>query len=217
MDCKVDGENPLIATAPSLADYLNEESATYFKEVRSYLDDANIDYEVDVTLVRGLDYYNHTAFEIMSTSAGFGAITTLCGGGRYNGLAEDIGGPSAPGIGFAMSIERLLLALEAEGKSFDDESALDVYVVTLGEEAKQVGVKLLVQLREAGIRSDMDYLGRKMKAQMKSADRLNAKTVIVIGEDEVAENVVMLRNMEDRSQVKVPTQELVQKLNEILG
>jgi histidyl-tRNA synthetase len=217
LDCKVDGENPLIASAPSLADYLNVESAAYFKAVRSYLDDANIAYEVDVTLVRGLDYYNHTAFEIMSTSAGFGAITTLCGGGRYNGLAEDIGGPSAPGIGFAMSIERLLLALEAEGKSFDDESALDVYVVTMGEEAKQVGVKLLVQLREAGIRSDTDYLGRKMKAQMKSADRLNAKTVIVIGEDEVAENVVMLRNMEDRTQVKVPTQELVQKLNEILG
>ena len=217
LDCKIDGENPLIASAPSLADYLNEDSAAYFKAVRSYLDDANIAYEVDVTLVRGLDYYNHTAFEIMSTSAGFGAITTLCGGGRYNGLAEDIGGPSAPGIGFAMSIERLLLALEAEGKSFDDESALDVYVVTMGEEAKQVGVKLLVQLREAGIRSDTDYLGRKMKAQMKSADRLNAKTVIVIGEDEVAENVVMLRNMEDRTQVKVPTQELVQKLNEILG
>ncbi|WP_210468818.1 histidine--tRNA ligase [Sporosarcina sp. 6E9] len=216
LDCKVDAENPLIASAPSLADYLNDESATYFKDVLSYLDDAGIDYEVDVTLVRGLDYYNHTAFEIMSTSAGFGAITTLCGGGRYNGLAEDIGGPSAPGIGFAMSIERLLLALEAEGKSFDDESALDVYVVTLGDEAKRIGVKLLGQLRAAGIRSDTDYLGRKMKAQMKSADRLNAKTVIVIGENEVAEDVVMLRNMADRAQEKVATQDLVQKLNEIL-
>ncbi|QUW22451.1 histidine--tRNA ligase [Sporosarcina sp. Marseille-Q4063] len=216
LDCKVDAENPLIASAPSLADYLNDESATYFKDVLSYLDDADIDYEVDVTLVRGLDYYNHTAFEIMSTSAGFGAITTLCGGGRYNGLAEDIGGPSAPGIGFAMSIERLLLALEAEGKSFDEESALDVYVVTMGDEAKRVGVKLLSQLRAAGIRSDTDYLGRKMKAQMKSADRLNAKTVIVIGENEVTENVVMLRNMADRSQEKVATGELVEKLNEIL-
>ena len=104
MDCKVDGENPLILLLLHFADYLNEESATYSKEVRSYLDDSNIDYEVDVTLVRGLVNYNHTAFEIMSTSAGFGAITTLCGGGRYNGLAEDIRGPSAPGVGFAMSL-----------------------------------------------------------------------------------------------------------------
>ena len=124
LDCKVDSENPLMASAPSLADYLNEESAAYFKEVKSYLDDSEIAYEVDANLVRGLDYYNHTAFEIMSTSEGFGAITTLCGGGRYNGLAEDIGGPSAPGIGFAMSIERLLLAMEAEGKSFEDEPDL---------------------------------------------------------------------------------------------
>ena len=98
----------------------------------------DIPYEVDPNLVRGLDYYNHTAFEIMSTADGFGAITTLCGGGRYNGLVEEIGGPDAPGIGFAMSIERLLLALEAEGKSFDEESTLDVYVVAMGEEQNKL-------------------------------------------------------------------------------
>ena len=143
LDCKVDSGNPLIASAPSLADYLNEASAQYFEEVKSYLDDAGIAYEVDANLVRGLDYYNHTAFEIMSTSEGFGAITTLCGGGRYNGLAEEIGGPSAPGIGFAMSIERLLLAMDAEGKSFEAEPALDVYIVTLGEAARRPGFKLL--------------------------------------------------------------------------
>lgn len=217
LDCKVDGENPLIASAPSLANYLNEESAAYFKAVTAYLDDANIAYEIDANLVRGLDYYNHTAFEIMSTAEGFGAITTLCGGGRYNGLAEEIGGPSAPGIGFAMSIERLLLAMEAEGVAFDNEPNLDVYVVALGEEAKRVGVKLLGQLRAAGIRSDIDYTDRKMKAQMKSADRLAAKSVIIIGEDEVAEDVVMVRNMADRQQDKVSTTDVIEKIKEILG
>ena len=169
----------------------------YFNDVKSYLDELGIDYEVDVNLVRGLDYYNHTAFEIMSTSDGFGAITTLCGGGRYNGLAEEIGGPSAPGIGFGMSIERLLLAMEAEGITIEDKSKLDVYIVTLGEEARRPGVKLLGELRKSDIRSDIDYLDRKMKAQMKSADRLHARTVILIGEDEVAEGVAMVRNMAD--------------------
>ena len=216
LDCKVDNENPLIAAAPSLADYLNEESASYFNAVTSYLDDANIAYEIDANLVRGLDYYNHTAFEIMSTSEGFGAITTLCGGGRYNGLAEEIGGPSAPGIGFAMSIERLLLAMEAEGKSFDEEPNLDVYVVVLGEEAKHVGVKVLGNLRAAGLRSDMDYMDRKMKTQMRAADRLNAKTVIVIGEDEVAEDVVMLRNMAGGSQEKVQMSDLMEKIKQMV-
>src|SRR5690606_11200038 len=114
LDCKVDRNHPLMATAPSLADYLNEESQAYFDEVQSYLSSMDIDFVVDPNLVRGLDYYNHTAFEIMSDAEGFGAITTLAGGGRYNGLVEDLGGPESPGIGFAMSIERLLLALEME-------------------------------------------------------------------------------------------------------
>ena len=216
LDCKVDSGNPLMASAPSLADYLNEESASYFEQVKSYLDDAGIAYVVDANLVRGLDYYNHTAFEIMSTSDGFGAITTLCGGGRYNGLAEEIGGPSAPGIGFAMSIERLLLAMDAEGKSFANDPALDVYIVTLGDSARRPGFKLLRELREAGIRSDMDFMDRKMKAQMKSADRLHARTVILIGEDEVTEGVAQLKNMEDGTQEKVPVSELIEKVKETL-
>ncbi len=212
LDCKVDSENPLIESAPSLANYLNEESTAYFEAVKTYLTDANIDFVVDHNLVRGLDYYNHTAFEIMSDSEGFGAITTLCGGGRYNGLTEEIGGPAAPGIGFAMSIERLLLAMEAEGVTFDAEPTLDAYVVTLGDAAKRVGAKLLTDLRANGLRSDMDYTDRKMKAQMKSADRLEAKYVIVIGDEEVEEDVVMLRNMSDRAQDKISTADVVQKL-----
>lgn len=212
LDCKVDSENPVIESAPSLANYLNEDSAAYFDAVKTYLEDAGIEYEVDANLVRGLDYYNHTAFEIMSTSEGFGAITTLCGGGRYNGLAEEIGGPAAPGIGFAMSIERLLLAMEAEGVSFNEESGLDVYVVTLGDRAKRVGANLLSTLRSHGLRADMDYTNRSMKAQMKSADRLEADYVIVIGDDEVAADVVMLRNMSNRQQDKIVTADVVEKI-----
>lgn len=212
LDCKVDHENPLIATAPSLADYLNEESVQYFDTVKMYLEDAGIDYVVDANLVRGLDYYNHTAFEIMSTASGFGAITTLCGGGRYDGLTEEIGGPAAAGIGFGMSIERLLLAMEAENVSFENDATLDVYVVALGDEAKRVGTNALRMLRDHGFRSDMDYMNRKMKAQMKSADRLSAKYVVIIGEDEVAENAVLVRNMENREQEKVTLENLVSKI-----
>ncbi|WP_252502863.1 histidine--tRNA ligase [Sporosarcina sp. Marseille-Q4943] len=217
LDCKVDREYPLMKTAPSLADYLNEQSAAYFEQVKGYLDEVGISYELDPNLVRGLDYYNHTAFEIMSTASGFGAITTLCGGGRYNGLAEEIGGPSAPGIGFGMSIERLLLALEAEGKSFTQDAELDVYIVTLEESAHRKGFKLLNELRNAGIRADMDYMDRKMKAQMKSADRFNAKAVIVIGEDEVEGKVVQLKNMADGSQEKVEDENIIGKITEQLN
>lgn len=209
LDCKVDHEHPLMTTAPSLIDYLNDQSTAYFEQVKTYLDDLEIPYVVDPNLVRGLDYYNHTAFEIMSTSKGFGAITTLCGGGRYNGLAEEIGGPSAPGIGFAMSIERLLLAMEAEEKTFEQLPELDVYIVALGLEARRLGFSLLGQLRKAGIRAEMDYMDRKMKAQMKSADRLAVQTVIVIGEDEVAEQVVQVKSMQDGTQQKVAVDQVV--------
>lgn len=216
LDCKVDREHPLMATAPSLTDYLNEDSASYFEQVKKYLDDVGITYELDPNLVRGLDYYNHTAFEIMSTSSGFGAITTLCGGGRYNGVAEEIGGPASPGIGYALSIERLLLAMEAEGKSFMQDPDLDVYIVTLEAAAHRKGFKLLNELRNAGIRADMDYMDRKMKAQMKSADRHNAQVVIVIGEEEVEGQAVQLKTMADGTQERVEDKNIVATLQEKL-
>src|SRR5690606_17149961 len=131
-------------------------------------DTLEIPYTVDPTLVRGLDYYNHTAFEIMSTQEGFGAITSLCGGGRYNGLVEEFGGPETPGIGFALSIERVISALEAEKKKLPMGEALDVYIVTLGEQAKRRATRLLHELRSAGFSCDMDYMGRKIKAQFKA-------------------------------------------------
>ncbi|MGG0657625.1 histidine--tRNA ligase [Rummeliibacillus pycnus] len=212
LDCKVDRDHPLMATAPALTDYLNEESANYFEQVKKYLDVLGISYVVDPNLVRGLDYYNHTTFEIMSTAEGLGAITTLCGGGRYNGLVEEIGGPESPGIGFAMSIERLLLALEAEGKELDTENQLDMYIVAMDEEAKLKAVELASSFRAKGISTEIDYSNRKMKAQMKSADRQKATWVIVLGESEIAEQQATVKNMATGNQEMIPFHDLVNYL-----
>lgn len=212
LDCKVDREHPLMATAPSLADYLNEESAAYFTQVKDYLDELGISYVVDPNLVRGLDYYNHTAFEIMSEAEGFGAITTLAGGGRYNGLVEDLGGPESPGIGFAMSIERLLLALEMEKVEIGQDQSLDAYVIAMDAASKKKAVSIVSDLRANGISADMDFTDRKMKAQMKSADRKKARFVIVIGESELESGKAAVKEMATRDQQEVPFGELAENI-----
>ncbi|MBX0315042.1 histidine--tRNA ligase [Planococcus glaciei] len=208
LDCKVDRDHPLMATAPSLADYLNEESQAYFDQVKMYLDELGIEYVIDPNLVRGLDYYNHTAFEIMSDAEGFGAITTLCGGGRYNGLVEDLGGPESPGIGFAMSIERLLLALEMEKVEIGQSQNLEVYVIAMDDASKKKAFGIIKELRSNGISADMDYTGRKLKAQMKSADRKGAAYVIVMGETEMASGQVALKEMATGEQQTVAFAEI---------
>ncbi|MFJ6411443.1 histidine--tRNA ligase [Terribacillus saccharophilus] len=217
LDCKKDREHPKVKSAPSIHDYLNDESKAYFDGVKANLDAIGIPYEVDPNLVRGLDYYNHTAFEIMSNAEGFGALTTLTGGGRYNGLVEEIGGPSTPGIGYALSIERLLFALEAEGIELPVEAGTDVYVVALGDEAVQKeAAKLTYQLRLAGVTADKDYLGKKMKGQFKAADRQQAKFVVVLGEDELEKGVISLRNMQDGQQNEVAIKEAVDTIKQQL-
>ncbi|WP_085508963.1 histidine--tRNA ligase [Thalassobacillus devorans] len=218
LDCKKDREHPAMETAPSVLDYLNEESSEYFEQVKSYLDAMEIPYVVDKNLVRGLDYYNHTAFEIMSDAEGFGAITTLSGGGRYNGLVEDMGGPETPGIGFALSIERLLMALEAEGIELPVNDGIDCYFVALGDQAEKEAVRLTYQLRKAGVQVDKDYLGRKIKSQFKSADRHKAKYVIVLGENELEAGQANVKFMETGEQKEVSLDELVTYLkNELAG
>ncbi|MBM7554656.1 histidine--tRNA ligase [Thalassobacillus pellis] len=217
LDCKKDRDHPAMESAPSVLDYLNDYSRNYFNKVKVYLDTMGIDYVVDKNLVRGLDYYNHTAFEIMSDAEGFGAITTLSGGGRYNGLVEEMGGPETPGIGFAMSIERLLMALEAEGIQLPIDDTLDCYFVAMGDEAKTETVRLAYLLRKNGIQVDKDYLDRKLKAQFKSADRLKAKYVIVLGEQELAENKANVKKMTTGEQIEVSLDELVSYLKKELG
>ena len=216
LDCKVDRNHPSMNTAPSILDFLNEKSKEYFEQVKSYLDLMGIPYEVDPNLVRGLDYYNHTAFEIMSEAKGFGAITTLCGGGRYNGLVEELGGPTTPGIGFGMGIERLLMALEAENVDIPLEDGLDCFLVSLGEGSKKEAVRLVHELRQHGIQVDQDYQGRKVKAQFKAADRYKAKYVLVLGEDELQKQVINVKEMATGEQVEVPLNQLTKTMKEKL-
>lgn len=216
LDCKKDRDHELMKSAPSILDYLNDYSLNYFEKVKSYLNALEIDYVVDPNLVRGLDYYTHTAFEIMLEKEGFGAITTLCGGGRYNGLSEQIGGPSAPGIGYAMSIERCLSAIEAENIELPLEERVDVYLVSLGETAKDYTVGLLKKLRLENINAERDYQDRKMKAQMKSADRLNAKVVAILGEDELAQGKITIKMMDTSEQLEVNLEDFVQIIKERL-
>ncbi len=214
LDCKKDRDHELMASAPQLTDYLNEESAAYFERVKAYLEALDISYELDPNLVRGLDYYNHTAFEIMSTASGFGAITTLAGGGRYNGLVEELGGPSSPGIGFAMSIERLLLALEAEQVEIEDNSASDAYVIALGDAPKLEAMKIVKALRDSGISAEMDYADRKLKAQMKSADRKKSQFVFILGEDELNSRSVQIKELATGDQQMVAIEEAVSYLQQ---
>ncbi|MED4070680.1 histidine--tRNA ligase [Priestia endophytica] len=216
LDCKKDRNHELMKTAPSILDYLNDYSKEYFEKVQQYLTDLHIPFEVDANLVRGLDYYNHTAFEVMSEAEGFGAITTLCGGGRYNGLSEQIGGPEAPGIGFALSIERLLAALEAESVELPIEQGIDCYVVTLGHKAKDKSVSLVNDLRLSGIAAEKDYQDKKVKAQFKAADRLSAKYVAVLGDDELEQNVINVKNMETGEQEEVSLSSFVSYVKEKL-
>ncbi|MFT8391280.1 MAG: histidine--tRNA ligase [Sporolactobacillus sp.] len=198
LDCKKDHAHPLMATAPSIIDYLTDEAHDYFEQVKAALDSIGIAYELDPTLVRGLDYYNHTTFEIMGATGS--AISTLAGGGRYNGLVSELGGPETTGVGFALSIERLLIALESEAVGLQTSDKLDCYLAAIGPEAEKKAVVLLNQLRQNGIRADKDYLGRKIKGQFKAADRENAAFVLVIGDDELASRQAVVKNMADASQ-----------------
>lgn len=214
LDCKKDKDHELVQTAPRMYDYLNDESKAYFEAVKNKLDDLEIEYEVDYNLVRGLDYYTHTAFELMSDSEGFGAITTLCGGGRYNGLLELLDGPQKTGIGFALSIERLLLALEAEGITIPDESGIELYICTMTDEARDVASTLLHKLRKNNISAEMDYENRKLKAQMKDADRKNARYTIVLGDDELSSEAVDIKEMATGDSKNVKFYELIEFLED---
>ncbi len=209
LDCKKDRDHELMHSAPSILEYLNEESSLYFNKVKSYLTDLQIDFEVDSGLVRGLDYYNHTAFEIMSDAEGFGAITTLCGGGRYNGLVEGLGGPETPGIGFALSFERLLAALNAEGIELPVEERVDCYVAAIGDAASRKSVSLVNELRKAGLVAEKDYLNKKVKGQFKAADRLQAKFVAILGDEELERNVINVKNMETGDQEEVQIEQFI--------
>jgi histidyl-tRNA synthetase len=208
LDCKVDQEH--FHEAPALLEHLDEESAAHFAKVQSYLDQMGIAYEINPKLVRGLDYYTHTAFEFKA--AGIGTIDTIGGGGRYNGLVSEIGGPEHCGVGFGLGLERVILVLENQGIELPMNTRPLVYFVTMGEEAEQSAMRLLHDLRKAGIAAEKDYGGRKMKAQLKSADRLQAKYAAILGEDELKRNEIILKSLATGEQETISLQNLQEHL-----
>lgn len=210
LDCKKDSDKPYMADAPKITDCLCEECAEHFAKLKELLTSAGISFTHDPRLVRGLDYYTKTAFEIKYPP--LGAQSAVAGGGRYDGLIEEMGGNPTPAVGFATGLERLLLALESQNLLPEKNRSVDAYVVALGETAQTEGFKLLNSLRQQGLSAAMDFAGRSMKAQMKQANKLGAKYSVILGEDEIAEGVVMLRSMEDSSQAKVPMNQVAEKI-----
>ncbi len=216
LDCKADADKPFMEDAPKVADCLCDECREHFAEVRRYLESGGVEFSIDARLVRGLDYYTKTAFEIKY--APLGAQSAVAGGGRYDGLVEEIGGPPTPAVGFAVGLERVLLALEKQGLLPEEKAETDVFVVALGDPARLPAFRLLEDLRSAGLRASMDYAGRSMKAQMKQANRSCARFAIIMGEDEIRESAVMVRDMEKSEQQKVSVDEVIKKiLTEVKG
>lgn len=200
-DCKKDRDHVHVQTSPVITDYLCEDCDTHFTKVKSYLDALQVPYVLNPILVRGLDYYTKTAFEFMEDS--IGAMSTILGGGRYNQLVGGYGGPDLPGIGFAGGMERLILARAANGVRQTDTASVEVYVIAMGDAAQAVSVKLLQELRASGVSADTDYLGKGLKGQLKSADRLGAQVALIIGEDELASQMVILRDLVTKQQTSV--------------
>ena len=207
----LDTKNPelqkVLDNAPKLLDYLDDESREHFEQLCSLLDAVGIQYEINPKLVRGLDYYNKTVFEWVTSA--LGAQGTVCGGGRYDGLVELEGGKPTPGVGFAVGFERIMLALEALGVAAEPAAPSCVYVACAGADQAPVVFDTVLALREAGIRCEADRTGRSLKAQFKQADKMGATLCVVIGPDEVEAGAVTLRDMESHEQVQVPADQLV--------
>jgi len=218
LDSKEPEDKAAVEGAPSILDYLDEESSAYFAAVRSMLETLQIPYVINTNMVRGLDYYNHTIFEFTTEVAG--SQLTICAGGRYDGLVAYFGGPETPGVGFGMGLERLLLVLDKQGVELPIETALDVYVAVLGTGANGRALELVQALRAQGFAAERDYLDRKLKAQFKSADNFKAKTLITLGESEVESGRVTVKNNHNREEITVSLdqiQENYQLIFEKLG
>lgn len=211
LDSKEPEDQEFIKNAPVIQDYLNEETAAHFDRVIRYLDDLGISYTIDPYLVRGMDYYTRTAFEL--TSPDLGSQDALAGGGRYDLLVEEIGGQPTPAVGFAAGMERLLIACEELGIELAEDKSVDVYFVTLGDAARSFAIKHLPKLRGAGISATMDYMSRSMKAQMKDANRENARYTIIIGDNELNEGKFTLRNMKESEEDSLTFDEILSKLS----
>ena len=214
LDSKEKEDKVAVENAPSILDYLDDESQAHFDEVRAMLDSLNIPYVIDTNMVRGLDYYNHTIFEFITTIDK--SELTICAGGRYDSLVEYFGGPETAGFGFGLGLERLLLVLYKQGIELPVEESLDVYIAVLGSGANGKALELVQAIRYQGFKAERDYLGRKIKAQFKSADTFKAKTVITLGESEVESGQVNVKNNATREEVTVSFEELTKNFAAVL-
>ena len=216
LDCKADAEKSFMAGAPAITDCLCEECAEHFHAVQSYLTSAGVTYELDPRLVRGLDYYTRTAFEIAYPP--LGAQSAVAGGGRYDGLVEELGGNPTPAVGFAAGLERVLLALEQQNLLPERPPAADVFLIALGEAAAAAAFPLLHDLRQGGVCALMDYAGRSMKAQMKQANKSGARYAVILGEEEIASHEAIVRDMMESTQESYSLDDMVKRLiSEVKG
>jgi histidyl-tRNA synthetase len=213
LDCKSEVCQSLVVGAPKMLDYICEDCQIAFDALKMNLQVMKIDYIIDPGIVRGLDYYTKTAFEIIS--ANIGAQGTVCGGGRYDNLIEQVGGPPTPGVGFGLGIERLLLVMDQAGIEIPKEDEIDVFIAVLGDRAQHYALGLMRQLRAQGFKAQMDLKARTLKNQFKYADRLHAKTTIVIGEDELDKQIVTIKNMQTSEQKQISVAEIIDTLKHL--
>lgn len=217
LDCKVDANNEIMKNAPKITSYLNEESKNYFENVKKYLQALDIEYEVNPNIVRGLDYYTHTVFEVTAEIKDFGSQNVLCAGGRYDNLVKNLNGPETPGVGFALGMERLFNALEAEKINLVEEEGIDVYISYMSENEKAKALRLCMDLRLNGFKVEIDYMNRSLKSNFKQADHLNSKFIIIIGEEEINNNFVTIKNNKTKEEQKVELEYLIYYLDEMLS
>lgn len=211
LDCKSEICQGIVKDAPRMLDYLCDDCRQAFEELKTNLTSMGIGYTIDPNIVRGLDYYTKTAFEFVTTK--IGAQGTVCGGGRYDHLIEELGGPPIPGVGFGLGIERLLLLMDANEAYFPEDQGVEVFIAVMGERAKAFGLKLCREMRQKGIVAEMDTLARNIKGQFKYADRLNARYTLVIGDNELDKGVVSLKDMAASSQREVAIEDIYKEIN----
>lgn len=214
LDSKEKEDKIAVENAPSILDFLDEESQAHFDEVRAMLEALNIPYVIDTNMVRGLDYYNHTIFEFITRIDK--SELTICAGGRYDGLVEYFGGPETPGFGFGLGLERLLMIIDKQGIELPISSEMDLYIAVLGAEANSKALELVQAVRAQGFTAERDVLGRKIKAQFKSADVFKAKTIMTLGSSEVEAGQVSLKNNSTRQEVTVSFEEISRNFAAVL-
>ena len=210
LDCKNVKCRETLQEAPKIIDNLCDECKDHFEEVKECLSDLKIKYAIDERLVRGLDYYTKTAFEIISGE--LGAQNAIAGGGRYDNLVEELGGKETPGVGFAAGIERMIISMEKQKVSWPKKQDLDVFVVKIGEKNNIMAFQLLQEIRKAGISADLDYAGKSLKSQMRTANKYHVKYTVILGEEELGRNMVTLRNMETKEQKEIKINNLIDEL-----